>query len=53
MELEDDLDKIRAAGDFKESSLSILIEALKQGDTIFSDEEKKQVLGKKMQSSEN
>jgi ribosome assembly protein 3 len=44
MELEDDLDKIRSAGDFKQSSLDLLISALRQGESIFSADEKRQVM---------
>ncbi|KAF2427690.1 hypothetical protein EJ08DRAFT_680835 [Tothia fuscella] len=45
-ELEDDLDKIRSAGDFNENSLPVLINALQQGETIFSAEEKRRIVGK-------
>jgi ribosome assembly protein 3 len=45
MELEEDLDKIRSAGDFNELSLPILISALRQGEVIFSDEEKRNIIG--------
>jgi ribosome assembly protein 3 len=45
MELEEDLDKIRSAGDFQDSSLPILISALKQGERIFSSEEKNRIMG--------
>lgn len=44
-ELADDLDKIRSANDFSESSLPILIHALQQGQSIFSEEEKRRVMG--------
>ena len=44
MELEDDLDKIRSTGDFKESSLPILVSALRQGEVLFSDEEKRNIM---------
>jgi ribosome assembly protein 3 len=43
-ELADDLDKIRSANDFSEKSLPILIHALKQGEAIFSDEEKAMIM---------
>ena len=43
MELEEDLDKVRSAGDFKDSSLPILISALRQGEVLFSDEEKNSI----------
>jgi ribosome assembly protein 3 len=45
MELQDDLDKLRSASDFNESSLSILISALRQGEAVFSAEEKKRIMG--------
>jgi ribosome assembly protein 3 len=45
MELEEDLDKVRSAGDFQESSLPILVTALKQGESIFSGEEKMRIMG--------
>ena len=44
-ELADELDKIRSANDFSESSLPILIHALQQGQNIFSEEEKRRVMG--------
>jgi ribosome assembly protein 3 len=43
MELQDDLDKVRSAGDFSEASLPLLIRALQQGEALFSDEEKKRI----------
>jgi ribosome assembly protein 3 len=46
-ELEEDLDKIRSASDFKDSSLPILITALQQGTALFSPEEKQRLLGAK------
>lgn len=46
MELEEDLDKIRSAGDFTDSSLPILITALRQGEAVFSHEEKQRIMGK-------
>jgi ribosome assembly protein 3 len=44
MELQDDLNKVRSAGDFKDSSLPMLITALKQGEAIFSKEEKTRIM---------
>ena len=44
-ELADELDKIRSANDFSEGSLPILIHALQQGQSIFSEEEKRRVMG--------
>lgn len=44
-ELADELDKIRSANDFSEGSLPILIHALQQGQNIFSEEEKRRVMG--------
>lgn len=43
-ELADDLDKVREAKDFKSSSLSMLIHALKQGESMYSADEKKRVV---------
>jgi len=43
-ELEDDLDKVRSAGDFSDTSLPVLINALQQGEAIFTDEEKKRIV---------
>jgi ribosome assembly protein 3 len=40
-ELADDLDKVRDAKDFKSSSLPMLIHALKQGESIYSADEKR------------
>ncbi|KAJ4365522.1 hypothetical protein N0V83_008141 [Neocucurbitaria cava] len=44
-ELADDLDKVREAQDFKASSVSMLIHALKQGESLFNVEEKRRVVG--------
>lgn len=44
-EFADDLDKVRNASDFTEKSLPILIEALKQGTSLYSEEEKRKVMG--------
>ena len=44
-ELADELDKVRSANDFSEGSLPILIHALQQGQSIFSEEEKRRVMG--------
>ena len=43
-EFADDLDKVRSAGDFSDRSVSILIEALRQGGSVYSEEEKKKVM---------
>jgi hypothetical protein len=43
-ELADDLDKVREAQDFKASSVPMLIHALKQGESLFSGEEKRSVV---------
>ena len=43
-ELADDLDKVREAQDFKASSVPMLIHALKQGESLFSAEEKRRVV---------
>lgn len=44
-ELADDLDKVREAQDFKANSIPMLIHALKQGESLFSVEEKRRVVG--------
>lgn len=44
-ELADDLDKVREAQDFKANSIPMLIHALKQGESLFSTEEKRRVIG--------
>lgn len=43
-ELADDLDKVREANDFTNRSLPILIHALKQGESIFSSEERRRIV---------
>lgn len=43
-ELADDLDKVRSAQDFKANSIPMLIHALKQGESLFSVEEKRRVV---------
>jgi ribosome assembly protein 3 len=44
-EFADDLDKVREAQDFKASSVPMLIHALKQGESLFSAEERRRVVG--------
>ncbi len=44
-ELGEDLDKIRQAKDFNDSSLPLLIHALQQGAALFSEEEQAIILG--------
>lgn len=44
-EFADDLDKIRKASDFKEGSLPVLVAALKQGASIYTDKEREDWLG--------
>jgi ribosome assembly protein 3 len=44
-EVADDLDKVREAQDFKANSVPMLIHALKQGESMFSAEEKRRVVG--------
>ncbi|KAF2023292.1 hypothetical protein EK21DRAFT_41805, partial [Setomelanomma holmii] len=44
-ELADDLDKVREAQDFKANSVPMLIHALRQGESMFSVEEKRRVVG--------
>lgn len=43
-EVADDLDKVRSAQDFKANSIPMLIHALKQGESLFSAEEKRRVV---------
>ncbi|KAJ8112203.1 hypothetical protein OPT61_g5379 [Boeremia exigua] len=43
-ELADDLDKVRSAQDFKANSIPMLIHALKQGESLFTTEEKRRVV---------
>ena len=42
-EFANDLDKLRSAGDFKDSSVPILIDALKQGKACFSKTEREKI----------
>lgn len=44
MEFHQDLDKIRSSADFKDNSVPILINALRQGAALFSEDEKKRVM---------
>ena len=44
-EFADDLDKIRNANDFGEKSLPVLIAALKQSASMYSEEERRKVMG--------
>ena len=44
-EFADDLDKIRNANDFNEKSLPVLIAVLKQGASMYSEEERRKVMG--------
>jgi ribosome assembly protein 3 len=44
-EFADDLDKIRNASDFGEKSLSVLVAALKQGTSTYTEEERRKVMG--------
>ena len=43
----EDIEKLRKASDFKESSVPVLIQALKQGAGNFSEREKARVIGEK------
>ena len=45
-EFADDLDKIRQSKDFSESSLPMLIFALKQGAELLSEEERARIMGR-------
>ena len=44
-EFADDLDKVREAQDFKASSVPMLIHALKQGESLYTAEERRRVVG--------
>jgi ribosome assembly protein 3 len=44
-ELADDLDKVREAPDFKANSVPMLVHALRQGESMFSVEERRRVVG--------
>ena len=44
-EFADDIDKIRNAGDFSDKSVPILVAALKQGASLFSEKERRTVMG--------
>lgn len=44
-EFADDLDKIRKARDFNETSLPVLVAALKQGASIYTEEERRGWVG--------
>ena len=43
-EFADDIDKLRKAGDFTDRSVPILVDALKQGAHLFSEEDKKKLM---------
>lgn len=43
-EFADDLEKLRSASDFGDKSLPILVSALKQGASIYSEAEKKKMM---------
>ncbi|MCJ1338491.1 hypothetical protein MMC09_003779 [Bachmanniomyces sp. S44760] len=44
-EFADDLDKIRNASDFSDKSVPILIDALKQGSSMYSEDERRIAMG--------
>ena len=44
-EFADDIDKIRNASDFSDKSVPMLVAALKQGVSLFSEEERRIVMG--------
>ncbi|KAI9680767.1 MAG: hypothetical protein M1817_004207 [Caeruleum heppii] len=50
-EFAEDLDLLRSKGDFEEGSLSIVVEALKQGASIFSTAEQERILAGRSMSS--
>jgi ribosome assembly protein 3 len=43
-EFEDDLDKLRSTTDFRDEHLGILVDALKQGTSLFGTEEKRKIV---------
>lgn len=43
-EFGDDLDRLRKSNDFNEKSLPLLIETLKQGASLYTEEEKQKVM---------
>ncbi|MCJ1432611.1 hypothetical protein MMC27_001968 [Xylographa pallens] len=45
-EFADDIDRVRNASDFKDRSVPILIEALRQGVGIYGEEERERVMGR-------
>jgi ribosome assembly protein 3 len=40
VEFQEDLDKIRSSADFRDGSVPLLVNALRQGQAIFSEDEK-------------
>lgn len=46
-EFADDLDRIRSADDFKDDALLVLVNALRQGMSLFSTEEQRRVVAGK------
>lgn len=46
-EFADDIDRLRNANDFSEKSVPVLIEALKQSACVYSEEEKRTVMGQR------
>ena len=46
-EFADDIDKLRKAGDFTDKSVPILVDALKQGASLFNEEERKIAMSKR------
>ena len=47
--LADDLDKVRASSDFNDDKVGMLIRALRQGEEIFSPEEKRRIVARQRQ----
>lgn len=43
-EFAEDLDRVRGAGDFKGEALGILVDALKQGTTVFSPADQRRIV---------
>ena len=44
-EFAEDLDKVRGADDFKNDAIGMLVHALRQGITMFSEDDQKRILG--------
>jgi hypothetical protein len=45
MEFQEDLEKLRSAADFKDHSIPMLVNVLRQGQALFSEDEKNGIMG--------